>query len=123
MYQAAQKAKLKRQMKIRGVDYTFTRKALNKFKEPVGTQVESITLKGIFHNVTSYINVIVGDSTKKQAKFTPTILALYDDYIVKLVEMGDEVEFAGQNYKVNGVTNVENGNYAMDISLEVVSVG
>lgn len=118
-----QKAKLRRVLTVQGKLYTFKRYQLNQFKEKTTQATEFSTLKGLFHNVTSYISVQEGDATRKQRKFTPTIMALYDDFIVTPIVMGDEVEFEGKKYIVTGVENVEEGNYAVDISLEVIDIG
>lgn len=118
-----QKAKLRRVLTVQGRSYTFKRYLLNQFKEKTSQATEVTTLKGIFHNVTSYIAVQEGDATRKQRKFTPTIMTLYDDFIVTPIVMGDEVEFEGKRYAVTGTENVEEGNYAVDISLEVVDLG
>lgn len=118
-----QKAKLRRVLTVQGKLYTFKRYQLNQFKEKTTQATEVSTLKGLFHNVTSYISVQEGEATRKQRKFTPTIMTLYDDFILSPVLMGDEVEFEGKRYTVTGTENVEEGNYAVDISLEVVDIG
>lgn len=123
MHPEFQKAKLRRVLAVQGRSYTFKRYLLNQFKEKTSQVTNTVTLKGIFHNVTSYISVQEGDATRKQRKFTPTIMTLYDDFILSPVFMGDEVEFEGKRYTVTGTENVEEGNYAVDISLEVIDIG
>lgn len=118
-----QKSKLRRVLTVQGKSYTFKRYQINQFKEKTSQATEVATLKGLFHNVTSYISIQEGESTRKQKKFTPTIMTLYDDFIISPVLMGDEVEFESRRYVVTGTDNIEEGNYAVDISLEVVDIG
>lgn len=119
---AFQTCKLRRALKIQGKEYLFKRYGVNKFKEKTPVELDSISIKGIFHNTTSYIDITEGAATKKQRKFTPMLMVLYEDYIIKPVLTGDIVEFMGQRYKVTGIDNVEESDYAIDISLEVIAV-
>lgn len=119
---AFQTCKLRRALKIQGKEYLFKRYGANKFKEKTPVELDSISIKGIFHNTTSYTDIAEGASTKKQRKFTPMLMVLHEDYIVKPVLTGDVTEFMGQRYKVTGVENVEESDYAINISLEVVAI-
>lgn len=116
-----QRNKVARNINLRGSEYTFKRYGINKFKEK-SELIKTISIKGLFHNTVSYVSIIQGEATRKQKKFTPTILMLYDDFEMDPLNIDDEVEFMGQKYKVTGWVNIEEGNYAIDISLEVIAI-
>lgn len=115
--------KIKRELKRSGIDYEFKRAELNKFKEPTNNLVSIGTLKGLYHEQNSNIEVVTGDTTQVRTKKIPMILCLYEDATSFVLKVGDKVSFNNKTYKVTGVVNVQEWNIITDISLEVIDDG
>lgn len=109
---------LKRNLARYGANYEFFRHEKNNFNEDTDVIGWRKPIKGIFHKVTSYINVQIDTGAKLQKKEIPYILCLYEDS--NGLQMDDKVIINGLTYKVNGIDNVSQQNQISDISLEVI---
>ena len=115
--------KIKRELKRSGIDYEFKRKKKNDFGEPVGDPEVFGSLKGIYHEQNSNIQVTTGDTTQVRTKKIPMILCLYEDTARLALVVGDTVIINAKTFKVTGVVNIQEWNLISDISLEVVDSG
>ena len=115
--------KIKRELKRSGIDYEFKRKKKNDFGEPVGDPEVFGSLKGIYHEQNSNIQVTTGDTTQVRTKKIPMILCLYEDIARLALVVGDTVTINAKTFKVTGVVNIQEWNLISDISLEVVDSG
>lgn len=115
--------KIKRELKRSGIDYEFKRKKKNDFGEPTGDQEVFGSLKGIYHEQNSNIQVTTGDTTQVRTKKIPMILCLYEDTARLALVVGDTVTINAKTFKVTGVVNIQEWNLISDISLEVVDSG
>lgn len=115
--------KIKRELKRSGIDYEFKRKKKNDFGEPTGDPEAFGSLKGIYHEQNSNIQVTTGDTTQVRTKKIPMILCLYEDTARLALVVGDTVTINAKTFKVTGVVNIQEWNLISDISLEVVDSG
>lgn len=119
--------KLRRELRRIGKDYEFTRKKLNKFKEPT-KDVEVVgSITGIYHeaakDVRGVIEITTTETTQVRSKRQPMILCLYEEVDSLGLKIGDEVKINSRTMKVTGIVNIQEWNIIADISLEVVDVG
>lgn len=112
--------KIKRELKRSGIDYEFKRSGLNDFGEPDNKLVTVGIIKGLYHEQNSNIQITTGDTTQVRTKKIPMILCLYDDTASLVLQVGDLLEINGKQFKVTGITNIQEWNIISDISLEVV---
>lgn len=112
--------KIKRELKRSGTNYEFKRAGLNDFGEPNNGLVTVGTIKGLYHEQNSNIQITTGDTTQVRTKKIPMILCLYDDAASLALQVGDQLEINSKTLKVTGVVNVQEWNIVADISLEVV---
>ena len=112
--------KIKRELKRSGIDYEFKRSGLNDFGEPDNELVTIGIIKGLYHEQNSNIQITTGDTTQVRTKKIPMILCLYDDAASLVLQVGDLLEINGRQFKVTGITNIQEWNIISDISLEVV---
>lgn len=112
--------KIKRELKRSGIDYEFKRSGVNDFGEPVGEPIVVGTIRGLYHEQNSNVQVTTGDTTQVRTKKIPMILCLYEDAASLVLHVGDELKINNKTLKVTGVVNVQEWNIIADISLEVV---
>ena len=112
--------KIKRELKRSGIDYEFKRSVVNDFGEPVGEPIAVGTIRGLYHEQNSNIQVTTGDTTQVRTKKIPMILCLYEDAASLVLQVGDELKINNKTLKVTGVVNIQEWNIIADISLEVV---
>lgn len=112
--------KLKRELKRSGIDYEFKRTGLNNFGEPVGKPTVVGIIRGLYHEQNSNVQITTGDTTQVRTKKIPMILCLYNDAASLVLQVGDLLEINKKQFKVTGVTNIQEWNIIADISLEVV---
>lgn len=117
--------KIKRELKRNGIDYEFKRFEKNAFGEPIkDAQPKAVgTLKGLYHEQNSNVEITTGDTTQVRTKKIPTILCLHEDAASLCLSVGDTVQFNGKTFALTGVVNVQEWNIIADISLEVVDNG
>ncbi len=117
-------AKLKRELKMSGINYEFKRLKVNDFGEPIpGVNEVVATIKGLYHEQNSNIQITTGDTTQVRTKKIPMVLCLYDGAALAALKVGDVVEINSKTFKMTGVVNIQEWNIIADISLEVVDNG
>lgn len=112
--------KIKRELKRSGIDYEFKRSGLNDFGEPSNELITVGIIKGLYHEQNSNIQITTGDTTQVRTKKIPMILCLYDDAASLVLQVGDLLEINKKQFKVTGITNIQEWSIISDISLEVV---
>ena len=112
------KNKIQRQLNCKGLEYSFKRGKLDKFKQPTDEVIDIITLKGIYHESNSYITKNVSDAAITQSKKKPMILTLFEN--IGTLQQDDFVFINNVKYKVTGLLDVQNYGVACEISLEEV---
>ena len=112
--------KIKRELKRSGIDYEFKRFGVNDFGEPVGDSIVVGTIRGLYHEKNSIVQVTADDTTQVRTKKIPMILCLYEDAASLVLQVGDELKINNKTLKVTGVVNIQEWNIIADISLEVV---
>ena len=112
--------KIKRELKRSGIDYEFKRSGVNDFGEPVGEPTVVGTIRGLYHEQNSSVQVTTGDTTQVRTKKIPMILCLYEDAASLVLQVGDELKINNKTLTVTGVVNIQEWNIIADISLEVV---
>jgi hypothetical protein len=128
--------KLKRELKRSGIDYEFQRLGANDFGEPDDEPTVVGSLKGLYHEQNSNIEITTGDTTRVRTKKIPMILCLFDDTTslgsdnepaLDEKELGlkvdDQVVINGKTFKVTGIVNIQEWSIIGDISLEVIDDG
>lgn len=110
--------RLQVQLNMRGIEYVFSRQALDKFGQPLEDVQEQVKLKGIYHESNGYIQTTGSDATITRTKKSPMILCLFADG--DKIKQGDRIVINEKTYKVSGVLDVQNYHIAADISLEEV---
>lgn len=114
--------KIRREIKRSGETYKFQRHAKNKFGEPIiGTDDDVCSVKGLYHEENSNIQVTTGDTTQVRTKKIPMVLCTWDE--AKDLVIGDFTVINRKVFKVTGVVNVQEWGIVADISLEVVDNG
>lgn len=114
--------KLVHALKVHGVKYTFTRKAVDEFGEPIkgAPPVEVAKPSGIYSEAGTGFILVVSDAATVQSKPTPTITTLLADAVDIRVE--DTVFVppgSDRRYKVTSVDDAGNLGYFANITLEV----
>ena len=115
--------KVARELKRSGKDYGFFRYGKNAFNEPTGTQTSVCSLKCIYHEQNSNIEIVTGDTTQVRTKKIPMLLCLYDASKFSDLKIGDFVTINSKKYKLTGIVNIQEWNIITDISLEVEDDG
>lgn len=115
--------KLKRELKRSGIDYEFQRLGVNDFGEPDDEPTVVGSLKGLYHEQNSNIEITAGDTTRVRTKKIPMILCLFDDATSLALKTDDFLFINKKKFKVTGIVNIQEWNIISDISLEVVDDG
>lgn len=116
-------AKLKKELKTSGIDYEFKRLKVNDFGEPTEESEVVATIKGLYHEQNSNIQITTGETTQIRTKKIPMVLCLYEDATLAALKVGDVVTINSETFKVTGVVNIQEWSIIADISLEVVDNG
>lgn len=112
--------KLKRELKRSGIDYEFQRLGVNDFGEPDDEPIVVGSLKGLYHEQNSNIEITTGDTTRVRTKKIPMILCLFDDAASLALKIDDFLFINKKKFKVTGIVNIQEWSIISDISLEVV---
>lgn len=115
--------KLKRELKRSGIDYEFQRFGVNDFGEPDDEPTVVGSLKGLYHEQNSNIEITTGDTTRVRTKKIPMILCLFDDATSLALKTDDFLFINKKKFKVTGIVNIQEWSIISDISLEVVDDG
>lgn len=109
--------KVRRLINTQGKSFSFKREKANEFGEPNG-QTESVDIKGVYHETTSFLSKSATEATTIRQKSSPMILCLWED--AQKILHTDTLSFNGKSYKVGEVKNISEANIVGDISLEEV---
>lgn len=113
--------KIKREIRRSGETYTFMRPSLNEFGEPSGDETEVGSLRGLYHEQNSNVQLTTGDTTQIRTKKLPMILCIYDDAKVLNLQLGDKLYLNDRILKVVSLVNIQEWNIIGDLSLEEVA--
>ena len=113
--------KIRREIKRSGETYTFMRPSLNEFNEPSGDEIEVGSLRGLYHEQNSNIQLTTGDTTQIRTKKLPMILCIYDDAKALNLQLGDKLYLNDRILKVVSLVNIQEWNIIGDLSLEEVA--
>lgn len=123
--------KLRRELKRSGKTYKVERYGVNEYGEPVRGSINSIScvgkFRGLYHEQNGYIQKSMTDTTQVISKKIPMIVCLYEDVnnlnlkvddFIQIGEWGGNIDFS--EYRITGITNIQNWGIIADISLEPV---
>lgn len=113
--------KIRREIKRSGETYTFMRPSLNEFGEPSGDETEVGSLRGLYHEQNSNVQLTTGDTTQIRTKKLPMILCIYDDAKSLNLQLGDKLYLNDRILKVVSLVNIQEWNIIGDLSLEEVA--
>ena len=121
--------KFRRELKRNGKDYTFRRHKLNKFNEPTDELYDVLTIRCLYHEVSSFKTTSTGDSSTTVTEKQPMLLCAVEDVKDSGLEIGDFIEVEDSVYgdkkvlRFVGIVDIQNYGIIADISLEVVDDG
>lgn len=120
--------KLRRELKRSGKIYKIERYVVNEYGEPVKNATSKVgEFKGLYHEQNGYMQMSTTDTTQIISKKIPMIMCLYEDInnlnlkvddFIQIGECVGNIDFS--EYRIVGVTNVQNWGIIADISLEPV---
>ena len=114
---AFQLNKVRRLIKTQGRLIVVTRQGKNKFNEPNG-EAEVFSVRGVFHETTSYLSKTGSDGSTVRAKPSPMFMCLWDD--AQRLQHTDQVSLNNRTYNIGEIKNLCESNLVGDISLEEV---
>lgn len=112
--------KLRRELARSGKTFKFTRRELNDFGEPTGSSEELGSLRGLYHEQNSNIQITTGETTQTRTEKIPMILCLAEDAKPLRLQTGDIVEINKRIFLVTGIVDIQEWDLIFDISLELV---
>lgn len=115
--------KIKRELVRSGMDFVFTRHSLNEFEEPENELTEIGTLRGIYHEENSNVQITSSDAAQIRTKKIPMVLCLFDDVKNIGLNVGDITTINGNVFEVTGFVNIMEWSIVADISLELIDYG
>ena len=123
--------KLRRELKRSGKIYKIERYVVNEYGEPIKGSINSTRcvgrLRGLYHEQNGYMQMSTTDTTQIISKKIPMIMCLYEDIkelnlkvddFIQIGECCGNIDFS--EYRIVGVTNIQNWGIIADISLEPV---
>lgn len=120
--------KLRRELKRSGKIYKVERYGVNGYGEPIKNATIKVgEFKGLYHEQNGYMQMSTTDTTQVIYKKIPMIMCLYEDIdnlnlkvddFIQIGESGGNIDFS--EYRVTGVTNIQNWGIIADISLEPI---
>lgn len=117
--------KVNREIKRSGKTYEFSRSWENEFGEPEKDidPRDMGTLKAIYHEENSNIQLQNGENVITRTKKIPMLLCLYDSWASLELKVGDFTFINGKKFVVTGCVNVQEWSIIADVSLEVFDGG
>lgn len=109
--------KVSRQVNMNGSSFSFTKVYVDEFNQ-VQISEESVEVRGLFHQTTSFIKEETGTGSRVKKKPSPMILMLSEE--ASKLEEDFQVVISGKTYKVVDKMDVNNFGVVFDVSLEVV---
>ena len=114
--------KVLREIQIHGTEYTFFRKKVDKYGEPIKEEPEQIgKVQGLFHVSKGYITQNIQDGTKTHSKGQPMLMVAHEN--TGEIQTDDFFVINGNRYKVIEKNNIQEYNIITDISLGLVLDG
>lgn len=120
--------KLRRELKRSGKTYKVERYGVNGYGEPVKNATSKIgEFKGLYHEQNGYMQMSTTDTTQIISKKIPMIMCLCEDIdnlnlkvddFIQIGECCGNIDFS--EYRIVGITNIQNWGIIADISLEPV---
>lgn len=120
--------KLRRELKRSGKIYKIERYGVNGYGEPIKNATSKVgEFKGLYHEQNGYMQMSTTDTTQIISKKIPMIMCLYEDInnlnlkvddFIQIGECGGNIDFS--EYRIVGITNIQNWGIIADISLEPV---
>ena len=107
-----------------GKEYSFTRKQLNKYKEPIAEEDSVQTVSGIYHaSERSFIELINSEGASVKSKVSKGILCDADTELS--IQQGDKVVIDNREFNVTAVEPVlyNDKAVAQEISIEELVEG
>lgn len=108
------KNKVEKRIKWGGESYTFTRSVEDKYHKETGTV--SFTVKGLYHQSSSFQQKTTSTGAVTTNKPQPMILAMYEDG--HQIKPGDKTVVNGVTLLVTSVLDVQELNAVVQVSLE-----
>ena len=116
--------KIERLLATNGKEYTFKRRKKNNYGEYVNNEFDETKIVCVFHEITSHVTESATEASVMQSTMLkmlrPALLTTYKRYLENMIVKDDLVNINGQDYKVTGITNIQEGNFGIDISLDVI---
>lgn len=123
--------KLKRELKRSGKTYKIERYGVNEYGEPIKDSINSTScvgkFRGLYHEQNGYIQKSMMDTTQVISKKIPMIMCLYEDIDNLNLKVDDFIQIGKccgnidfSEYRITGITNIQNWGIIADISLEPV---
>lgn len=116
-----QRNKVNRLILVNGQNFVFKRQKLNDYGEPIKSEYEQIKIKGFYHESSSFVTSSGTDDSVMRTEPQPMILCTMEDG--GKLKKNDMLDFNGKTYKLVDLTNVNQLNVCIDISLEVIQSG
>jgi hypothetical protein len=124
LHAAFQQNKIKRYLEVHGESFTFSRHGENAYGEP-NDQTTNIQLVGMFYTQNNQkgfwlVNEFEESNVRYKRYVTNFIIVDYDSFVLSPIYYGDEVLVNGKQYRVTGTTNIQEANFAVNISVEQI---
>ena len=110
--------KVRRLINTGGTWFTFSKQGKNEFNEPNGVETSTVSLKGIYHETTSYLKKSTDDAATVRAKSSPMILCLYE--ASSFLDREFTLAYRGKLYCIGEIKDIAESGVICDISLEEV---
>lgn len=110
--------KLKNAIKKNGKELVVKRAKKNEFGEETEEYTDVCIIKGIYHEVNSYLQKNTKEGANYTQKKKPMVLSPYID--CSEVLSGDVIEISDKLFKVTEINNMGQEDIIADISLEVM---
>ena len=94
------------------------RQGLNKFKEPNDILEDITEFKGLYHEQNSYVKLTTTEQAQYVSKKIPMVLCKFEDALP--IKSNDILVYNNKEFKITGVTNIQEWNLIADVSLEVI---
>ena len=107
--------KVQRQIDWNGQEFVFQHAQEDKYHNQL--EPLEISLRGVYHQATSYQQKTTNDGYVTSSKPSPMILCMYKD--LGVLAMGDTVKINEKDYFVSGINDVQELGVVAQISLGV----
>lgn len=125
LFNGFQRRKIQRLIAQHGRSFTFSRLPKNAYGEPIKEAIPTEhALRGFFYtqnNQKGFWMINTNDETRVRYEryLTQFILVLYEDFVRAPILLDDEVTINGSMYRVTGHQDIQEANFAVNISLDL----